>query len=536
MVSISTHSIPIGPATTLAQPMVLIPAPPIGLKRLAVGGLFHAFVLQGTTKGLAEIDTSFGKLQLTTNFPLRPQTNLQLQIIGKFPLMQLLITSVQGHPPQSALRTLTTNNSTKASGLAQGTASSILSNPVQSVNSESISLTLGAKVVATKTKINLTPTPLQNSTCITATPPSRSNVTPAPNNPGFQTAAETNKSSSIKATSKNHSIDTILNQTSSRFSVKITNILPPSQLSNGGGVPSTGKKSLTVGQSVVGVVTMTNPQGHAIVQTHAGPISLATPNFLSPGTTISFLITATLNPLSIEPLGQMTDRNAEIIMETHRWLELDEAVRVLNEGHPTLGQQVVNSILPKAGTSLAANIILLVSAIRNGDIKNWFGDAPVRALQRIKPELMSRLRDDFLNMSHLSDDNTSSVWRSYPIPFVNGQEIEQIRLYVKRKAESDDDDFEPPDQGSRFILDLDLTNMGRLQLDGLVRTSQKQFDLILRTDNPLHQMLQNGIRGIFQKAIEQTGHMGGLTFQAAPAIFTDIQSDRTRPPDEGFIA
>ena len=47
--------------------------------------------------------------------------------------------------------------------------------------------------------------------------------------------------------------------------------------------------------------------------------------------------------------------------------------------------------------------------------------------------------------------------------------------------------------------------------------------------------MQNDIRNIFQKAVEQTGYNGGLTFQAAPAGFTDIQSDRALPPDMGLI-
>jgi hypothetical protein len=230
----------------------------------------------------------------------------------------------------------------------------------------------------------------------------------------------------------------------------------------------------------------------------------------------------------------MGNLNAEVIMETHRWPELDDAVRSLNESHPTLGQQVMSSILPKADTTLAANIILLLAAIRGGDIKNWFGEAPVRALQRIKPELMSRLRDDFTQIGRLSDDNISSDWRAFPVPFLNGQAIEQIRLFMKRNSENKDDE-QAPDNGARFVLDLDLTRLGRLQLDGLVRTDKKQFDLIIRTNNHLQQAMQNDIRNIFQKAVEQTGYNGGLTFQAAPAGFTDIQSDRALPPDMGLI-
>ena len=380
-----------------------------------------------------------------------------------------------------------------------------------------------------------TPTTGPNTTSTPTTGPNTKS-TPAEATKGAKTGlvGSTSTLQGTQGASNQTPINASLNQTGSRFSVRITNILPPSQLSSGGGLPVTGSTNLSVGQFVTGVVTMTNTQGHAVVQTHAGPINLATPSPLPPGTTISFLITAPLSPVALGNLGGMGDLNAEVIMETHRWPELDDAVRSLNESHPTLGQQVMSSILPKADTTLAANIILLLAAIRGGDIKNWFGDAPVRALQRIKPELMSRLRDDFTQIGRLSDDNISSDWRAFPVPFLNGQAIEQIRLFMKRNSENKDDE-QAPDNGARFVLDLDLTRLGRLQLDGLVRTDKKQFDLIIRTNNHLQQAMQNDIRNIFQKAVEQTGYNGGLTFQAAPAGFTDIQSDRALPPDMGLI-
>ena len=539
-----------GQTTSAPQPTAQITTPPPDLQRLAVGAKLDALVLQGMSKGLAEIDTLFGKLQLSTNFPLRAQTNLQFQIIGKFPLMQLLITSVQGQSPQTVLRTMQPITSAKVGSVNQGVGTpgaGVSSTAVQSANIESISLTVGANVVATKTgglpgtASLLNPAgvlPAPQSALGVATPTTRPNTksTPAEAIKRAKTGlvGSTSTLQGTQGASNQTPINASLNQTGSRFSVRITNILPPSQLSSGGGLPVTGSTNLSVGQFVTGVVTMTNTQGHAVVQTHAGPINLATPSPLPPGTTISFLITAPLSPVALGNLGGMGNLNAEVIMETHRWPELDDAVRSLNESHPTLGQQVMSSILPKADTTLAANIILLLAAIRGGDIKNWFGDAPVRALQRIKPELMSRLRDDFTQIGRLSDDNISSDWRAFPVPFLNGQAIEQIRLFMKRNSENKDDE-QAPDNGARFVLDLDLTRLGRLQLDGLVRTDKKQFDLIIRTNNHLQQAMQNDIRNIFQKAVEQTGYNGGLTFQAAPAGFTDIQSDRALPPDMGLI-
>ncbi len=551
METVVPRTTPQGPTVSAPAPTAQIASPPPpALSRLELGAKLEALVLQGTTKGLVELETPFGKLQLTSKFPLPPQAALQLQIIGKFPQLQFLITSVQGQSPQASLRSL--NSPPPQSGAA---TTSQGGGPVAgaATTPATVSLTVGTNVVATKTG----PATPPNSSGATSTSLPAGSVAPSQSAavipPGGQTtglrstlqntgllALQTAKSvvsgaTGSKGPSAPQGQNANLNQAGTSFSVRITQILPPSQLANGGGLPASGSTSLAVGQTATGVVTAVTTQGQAVVQTHAGTVNLATPSPLPPGTTVSFLINGPLSPATNGVQNTLLAHSAEIIMETHKWPQLDEAVRTLSEGHPSLGQQVVNSLLPKSDATLAANIILLIAALRGGDIRNWFGDAPVRALQRLKPDLMARLHDDFSQIRRLSDDTSGNDWRSYPVPFLNGQEIEQIRLFVRQNANADDEDETDANQGTRFVIDLDLRYMGQLQLDGLVRSQKKQFDLIIRSDNPLAMEIQNAIRGIFQTAMEQMMNNGGLTFQSAPANFVDIRTDGAQKPDMGII-
>jgi len=109
------------------------------------------------------------------------------------------------------------------------------------------------------------------------------------------------------------------------------------------------------------------------------------------------------------------------------------------------------------------------------------------------------------------------------IPFLNGDEIDPLRLSLRHGGEdADEGDTENRGQGTRFVIDLDLSHIGRFQLDGLVQQGEKRMDLIVRTEDKLQQTIENGIRSIFQEAVDVTGINGGIVFQAAPPNFTEV--------------
>ena len=135
--------------------------------------------------------------------------------------------------------------------------------------------------------------------------------------------------------------------------------------------------------------------------------------------------------------------------------------------------------------------------------------------------ITDRLGGDFGRLSRIADERGPGEWRSVPIPVYNGADIEQIRLHLKRPDE-EEEDREKGRQGTRFVVDVTLSRIGRLQLDGLVYDKEKHMDLIVRTDKRLPAKIVTGIRDIFQEAGETTGLKGGIGFQAAPPNFVEI--------------
>jgi hypothetical protein len=68
------------------------------------------------------------------------------------------------------------------------------------------------------------------------------------------------------------------------------------------------------------------------------------------------------------------------------------------------------------------------------------------------------------------------------------------------------------DPGTRLLIDVELTRLGRLQLDGLVQ--RRRFDLIVRARQALAPEMRRDIAAIFHEAREAAGLAGDIAFLA----------------------
>lgn len=215
------------------------------------------------------------------------------------------------------------------------------------------------------------------------------------------------------------------------------------------------------------------------------------------------------------------------------WAALKEAVRTLEEVNPAAAQQLIQAVLPRPGAALAGNVLFFLAALSAGNIRGWIGDGPARILQKTNLDLFNHLRDDFGRLRGISEETRpGSDWRTTYIPISNGAEIEQIRLFMRPVDDEHEEDEQEGNQGTRFVIEIDLSRLGRFQLDGLIHRKGKHMDLIVRTEKTLPAKIQNGIRDIYENAIDVTGINGGLAFQAAPANFVEVT--QIDPPTENL--
>jgi len=271
------------------------------------------------------------------------------------------------------------------------------------------------------------------------------------------------------------------------------------------------------------------------VQTHSGSITISTQTPVSTGTTITFDILSQTPPAAATGVHPGAHASPLSAMLGGNWPGLEEAVSALQEINPAAAGQLIHAVLPRPGLTMGANVLFFLAALTGGDLRGWIGDGPARILLKNRPDLFNRLRDDLGRLRTIADEPRAGDWRTTLIPFHNGNAIEQIRLFKRTAGEQSEEDEEEGRKGTRFILELELSRLGRLQLDGLVYEKEKHLDLIVRTENKMAPKMQSDIRDIFKNANGVTGLKGGIVFQAAPPNFIKVEGLEPATENLGLI-
>lgn len=574
-VTLPPPSPPTPPATPpSAQPTAVVTNPPEALAReLALGARLDATIAATQSRGQFELETAFGRIVIKTSFPLPSEGPLQLQLLAKGAQFQFLIISVHGLSPQAALRALglgTGGANAPAPGVPAGAAPGGGAAAPGAVSNApaAVSLTLGSTFSATLLRPGSPPGVVPPATGVPGgqaigggaapgqgtTPGAAPATAPGQGPPGTggapgQPAAGSHTQPGgpgvsgagggppgAQATPPGPGAAPVQGTGAglvpgTLFSLRITAFEPAAAGTNAS-ILSTlkGPGDLAPGNTLTGIVIgRAVTSGHPIVQTHAGSLIVATGTRLPAGSTVTFEILSQSAPAPAAGVQAGIHAVRPDLILSERWPGLEEAVRALEEVNPSAAQQLVNAVLPRPGATLAANILFFLVALSGGNLRGWLGDGPARILQRLKPGLMTRLRDDFGRLGRIADEPRTGDWRATMIPFYTGAEIEQIRLFTRRAGDEAGDEKEGR-QGTRFIVDIDLSRMGRFQLDGLVYQKERHLDLVVRTENKLPQKMQDDIRDIFREAGDVTGIKGGLSFQAAPPNFIVIAG--AEPPQQ----
>jgi|GEM_PF-1820674 len=172
-------------------------------------------------------------------------------------------------------------------------------------------------------------------------------------------------------------------------------------------------------------------------------------------------------------------------------------------------------------------VMFFVAALRSGDLSGWLGDKNIEMLQKAgKGGQLSRLLGDGQGMSRLAFEPVSQDWRAMSIPVMNENKIEKIALYYKHDDGGDEGDDKKSGGFKRFIFNLNLDQMGQVQLDGLFRG--KKLDLAVRTSEPFSSAMRMDMRRIYVHTLEVAGMNGELSFQNALDNWVTINPEKDR--------
>jgi|GEM_PF-4156076 len=196
------------------------------------------------------------------------------------------------------------------------------------------------------------------------------------------------------------------------------------------------------------------------------------------------------------------------------WPIMSELTQTLEAISPSMAQNLRHVTPSPTGAGASAHILpaamLFIAAMRGGDLQSWIGHKMVNALRSAgKGELLNHLNTEGQALGRISAEPLTQDWRVITLPFLTQGEMHKVVLYYKHD-EHDDNNGEKGKQ-TRFVFDMALNHMGKVQIDGLF-LGQK-LDIIIRTGTHFSSDMRQRMRGVYQEALEASGLSGALSFQ-----------------------
>ena len=259
-----------------------------------------------------------------------------------------------------------------------------------------------------------------------------------------------------------------------------------------------------------GTVAGSTPQGQPILATKQGMLALNVPASLPPGARVTAALT---------DLAQATQAAAPTLsgppgpLDERDWPAMRQLMATLAASDPALAKSML-ATMPQPNRKLSAALGFFLAAMRGGDARGWLGDEASSTLDKAgRRDLLERLDKDFEGLRRDAAEPLPGDWRSYTIPLMDSTGPKPIKLHVHPLKEDEESDGRPRGKpGSRFLIDLDLSRFGPMQLDGLVRPNH--FDLILRSHAALPPELRVELIQVFADSVRAVGYSGGLSFQS----------------------
>jgi len=296
-----------------------------------------------------------------------------------------------------------------------------------------------------------------------------------------------------------------------------------------------------------GTIIAREPSGDLVVRTPIGMIKLLPESLsglanLPVGTNFNIELMSADAPikravpsalLPQQPLTNLPPSLDALLRISNQWPTLQQILDwARTQTHnPALMQELSDRIIPKLDARMGASMLFFLTALRGADAKQWLGDRVSSALEAAgRGDLIQRLTGEFSLLRGLMADAPANLpppgqWQPFFVPVMYDGQLSQLRFYVKRDKPSKDKRKKQED--TRFIVEVELSEMGELQLDGFVRQKQDatQVDIVLRSLRGLDEGQQQDIRTIFNEASQITGFQGELQFQL-------VRSFAVRPLEE----
>ncbi|RMF08535.1 MAG: hypothetical protein D6763_09770 [Alphaproteobacteria bacterium] len=231
----------------------------------------------------------------------------------------------------------------------------------------------------------------------------------------------------------------------------------------------------------------------------------------------------------------------------HNWPALSALVSTATELDPGLGQAIASKLPTPERPINAATLLFLNLAGLKAPARRLVGPEGTKTLeQQGQRSLLNALEDDLARLASVGQDRgPNTEWRPFFLPLQTDSGIQALVMLVRQSMSNEphmpDDAPSGDDNGdgdggtdktvTRFILDLSLSRLGPVQVDGMI--AGNTFDLILRTREPLTDTTQADISRLFGAALARNGFTGEVGFQPGLPFAVDVAGELRKADRRG---
>ena len=297
-----------------------------------------------------------------------------------------------------------------------------------------------------------------------------------------------------------------------------------------------------VGQIVARVTGHVTPPGQPILQMVSGTPNapVAHPTFFSISSAASLPRGAEIvlqpqqsyAPQTAQPVaGAGATATPPTPLTSTGWSAFQNLFQMM--GQAGLLPQLLNptaSLLPNASqpSQFSAAALIFLAAAKGGNIGTWFPTPVMDHIMRQagnadKKDIIDRLLRDIGNTQSRAASpadttappavQSSPDWRGYMLPLLFGADLSKMNLWVHDYGDQNSEDGHKAEGGVRFILDVELSRMGMVEMEGLIQKYAHKFDLILKTERDLSADMQVRMQKIWQRTVQSLDLRGDLSFQ-----------------------
>lgn len=264
-------------------------------------------------------------------------------------------------------------------------------------------------------------------------------------------------------------------------------------------------------------------------------------NFLLESSTASFFIkapvSAAVGTSFIVEINKTAEPTLTPLQNPDSLPALAQVLTALEQASPHVYHNLMMNFLPQPNDALSGALLFLFGAFKQGNLRRWIGDDAVDTLASLgKSELIKKLSKEISTSDKPSQDPIVGSWRSYPIPIFadHQQQFLAIHVHNNDKEQNKSPNGKTNAKKIRFLIDMHLTKLGEMQLDGFVQP--KQLDMLLRSETVLPEGLHQELRTSYIKALEAVGFTGTLNFQVGRQHWLKIQkTPEATHPEEKLI-